>query len=180
MLRKTFLYCVLEKDKPLFVFFVLFILGQVFFAYEQVETIPFFHFEMYSTVHKAHKSYTIYNITVDKNPVKSLDFMEGQRVVVYNTIALYDEIKQMGFKDPLNKVISKRFSGRTAEYARSVLLNNTQMDIAYQKWLFRYIADMRMIKTPVIEVSKLEVSYRPDGSVAAIDTPQTLFKLRYE
>ena len=180
MLRKTFLYRVFEKDKLLFILFVLFILGQLFFTYKQVETTPFLHYGMYSAKHVPHKSYTVYNITIDKNSVKSLDFLDGQRVVVYNTIALYDELKQLGFKDPLNLVISKRFSGQRAEYARSVLLNNSKMDTAYQKWLFQYIADMRMVKNPVIEVSKLQVAYKPDGSVLALDTPQTLFKLRYE
>lgn len=180
MLRKTFLYRVFERDKTLFALFVLFILGQVFFTYKQVENTPFFHYGLYSAMHHAHESYTVYNITIDKNPVKSRDFPDGQREVVYNTIALYDRLKQLGFKDPLDKVISKRLSGHSAEYARSVLLNNAKMDTAYQKWLFQYIADMRMVKTPVIEVGKRQVSYRPDGGVVAIDTPQTLFKLRYE
>ena len=180
MLRKTFLYHVFEKDKLLFIFFVLFILGQLFFTYKQVETTPFLHYGMYSAIHHPHKAYTVYNISIDKNSVKSLDFLDGQRVVVYNTISLYDELKQQGFKDPLDKVISKRLSGQRAEYARSVLLNNAKMDTAYQKWLFQYIADMRMVKNPVIEVSKLQMAYKDDGSVIAIDTPQTLFKLRYE
>lgn len=180
MLRKTFLSRVFEKDKLLFSFFVLFIFGQLFFTYKQVETTPFLNYGMYSAIHHPQKSYTVYNIMIDKSPVKSLDFLDGQRVVVYNTIALYDELKRQGFKDPLDKVISKRLTGQRAEYARAVLLNNAKMDTAYQKWLFQYIADMRMVKNPVIEVSKLQVAYKANGSIVSIDTPQTLFKLRYE
>lgn len=180
MLRKTFLYRVFEKDKFLFTFFVLFILGQIFFTYKHVENTPFFHFGMYSAIHHPHESYTVYNITVDKTTVKSLDFPDSQREVVYNTISAYDGLKQLHFKDSLDKVISKRLSGHTADYARTVLLNNAQMDTPYQKWLFGYIADMRMVKTPTIEVSKQHMAYQPDGSLRAIDTAQILFKLRDE
>ena len=180
MLRKTFLYQVFEKDKTLFAVFMLLIIGQVFFTYKHVENTPFFHFGMYSAMHHPHQTYTVYNIAVSENPVRSLDFHDSQREMVYNTIATSDGLKQLGFKDSLDKVISKRLSGHRAEYARSVLLNNAKMDTPYQKWLFQYIADMRMIKTPLLEVSKQHVSYNPDGSLTVNDTAQTLFKLRYE
>ncbi len=180
MLQQTFLYRVYEKDKTLFSLFVLFILGQLFFTYKHVENTPFFHFGMYSAIHHPHDRYTVYNITVDQNKVRSLDFADSQRELVYNTISAYDGLKQMHFKDSLDKVISKRFSGSMAAGARVALLNTAEMDTPYQKWLFQYVADMRMVKTPVIEVSKQHISYQPDGSVMAIDTPQTLFKLRYE
>jgi len=180
MLRKTFLFRVFEKDKTLFSVFVVFILGQVFFTYKQVENTPFFNFGMYSAIHSPKRSYTIYNIIIDKNRVRCLDFPDGQREIVYNTIAAYDGLRQLSFRDSLDKVISKRFSGKRAAYARTVLLNNIKMDTPYQKWLLQYIADMRIVKTPIIEVSKQQVAYRADGSIAAIDSPQTLFKLRDE
>ena len=180
MLQKTFLYRVYQKDKALFTFFVLFILGQLFFTYKHIENTPFFHFGMYSAIHHPHDSYTVYNIAVSETPVKSLDFPDHQREIVYNTLATYDGLKQMNFDDTLNKVISHRLSGATAEHARAVLLNTAQIDTPYQEWLLRYIADMRMVKTPLIEVARLHVSYQPDGTLAAQDTAQTLFKLRYE
>jgi hypothetical protein len=180
MFRKTFLYGVYEKDKLLFTFFSLFILGQIFFTYKHVENTPFFHFGMYSAIHQPHDSYTVYNITVDKTPVRSTDFFDSQREIVYNTISTYDGLKQMGFKDSLDKVITHRLSGSKAEYARAVLLNNAGMDTPYQKWLFSYIADMRMVKTPTMEVSKQHVAYLPDGKLKTIDSIQTLFKLRNE
>ena len=180
MFQKTFLYRVFQRDKPLFTVFILFILGQIFFTYKQVENTPFFHFGMYSAVHHPHSSYTVYNITVSESSVKSLDFPDRQREIVYNTIAAYDGLRQMGFKDTLDKVIAHRLSGAQAKHARASLLNTAQMDTPYQKWLFQYIADMRMIKTPTIQVSKVQVVYQPDGSVRAKDSAQTLFNLRYE
>jgi hypothetical protein len=180
MLRNTFLYQVFVKDKPLFYFFLVFIAAQAFFTYKHVENTPFFHYGMYSAIHKKQAAYTVYSISIDKRPIRSLDFPAEQRDMVYSTIALYDGLKQLGFRDSLDKVISKRLSGSHADYARSALLNTAQMDTPYQKWLFGYVADMRLVKTPVIEVSKQQVSYQPDGSLAAIDTPQTLFKLRYD
>ena len=135
---------------------------------------------MYSAIHHTQQIYTVYNILIDNKPIRSLDFTDGQREMVYNTIAYYDGLKQLDFKDSLNKVISKRLSGHRAEYARTRLLNNSQMDTPYQKWLFQYIADMRLVKTPIIEVSKQKVSYKSDGSIAVKDSVQVLFKLRYD
>ena len=135
---------------------------------------------MYSAIHHPQQSYTVYNITVDTSAVKSLDFGDSQREIVYGTIATYDGLKQMQFRDSLDKVISRRFSGSKAAYARTMLLNNARMDTPYQKWLFGYIADMRMVKTPTIAVTKHQVAYQTDGTVKTIDSLQTIFKLRDE
>jgi hypothetical protein len=170
----------LERDKALFAFFVLFILGQLFFTYKQVENTPFFHFGMYSASHEPQKSYTVYSITVDTTKVRSLDFADSQREIVYNTIATYDGLKQRQWQDSLDRVISKRLSGDRAEYARKVLLNHAKMDTPYQRWLFAYIADMRMVKIPTIEVRSQQVAYQPDGRLTLIDTAKTVFKLRDE
>jgi hypothetical protein len=180
MLRKTFLYRVYQGDKLLFILFLLFILGQAFFTYKHVENTPFFHFGMYAAIHHPHATYTVYNISVAERPVRSLDFPDHQREIVYNTIAVYDGLKQLGFNDTLDRVITHRLSGAQAAHARAVLLNTSKMDTPYQKWLFQYIADMRMIKTPTMSVTAQHVSYQPDGSVALVDSPHFLFNLRYE
>jgi hypothetical protein len=180
MLRETFLFRVFKKDKLLFIVFTIFILCQIFFTWKQVENTPFFLFGMYSAVHEPHKSYTVYDIEIDQKRVKSHDFHDHQREVVYNTIATYDGLRQMGFRDSLDKVISHRLSGPTADLLRQRLLNSAKMDTPYQRWLFSYIADMRMVKTPTIEVRKTQVAYQTDGSVKAIDNAATVFKLRDE
>lgn len=180
MLKKTFLYKVFEKDKPLFAFFLLFIIGQIFFTYKQVENTPFFHFGMYSAIHSPKPSYTVYHIKLSEKDLQSNDFADAQREVIYNTIAAYDGLQQLNFRDTLDKVISHRFLGNIAQGARTALLNTQPMDKPYQMWLFQYIADMRMIQTPALEVTKNQVHYLPNGNVAAIDTPKTLFNIRYE
>ena len=180
MLQKTFLYRVFCQDKFLFILFTAFILGQIFFTYKRVENTPFFHFGMYSAIHPPQSQYTVYSIVVDKNSLKYLDFPDYQREVVYNTLASYDGLRQMGFQDTLDRVISKRFSGQMAAGLRQDLLNNIAMDTPYQKWLFQYVADMRLVKTPVIEVSKQQVKYLPDGTLTPVSPPESLFKLRDE
>jgi hypothetical protein len=168
MWQRTFLYRVWQKDKLLFTLFALFILGQLFFTYKGVENTPFFHYGMYSATHPAHDSYTVYRIEIDTTPVLSGN----------NTISEYDGMKQQGFKDSLDKVISHRFSGSTAEKLRSVLLNTAKMDTPYQKWLFSYIADMRMIETPYMSVYKQQVGYTTDGKLIPKQPREAVFKLR--
>lgn len=177
MWQRTFLYRVLQKDKAFFALFVLFILGQFLFTYKGVENTPFFHYGMYSAPHKAQESYTIYAMAIDTTRILSGSFFDPQRVVVYNTLATYDDLKQHDFKDSLDKVISHRFSGATARKLRAALLNSSKMDTPYQKWLFSYIADMRMIETPHFGVAKLNAVYNPDGTLT-IDNVNILFDLK--
>jgi hypothetical protein len=180
MWQRTFLYRVLQRDKALFSFFVLFILAQLFFTYKGVENTPFFHYGMYSSPHPAQPSYTVYRIEIDTTPVQSWSFFDAQRELVYNTISKYDDLKQHNFIDPLDKVITKRFSGTTADSLRAALLNNAKMDTPYQKWLFSYIADMRMITTPYLSVYRQQVSYGAAGRLIISSPRQALFTLRDE
>ena len=134
MWQRTFLYRVLQKDKFLFTFFVLFILGQLFFTYKGIENTPFFHYGMYSGRHTAHETYPVYRIAIDTTPVLSGNFFEAQREIVYNTLSSYDGLQEQDFRDSLDKVISHRFTGATADRLRAALLNNSKMDTSYQKW----------------------------------------------
>ena len=180
MWQQSFLYRVYKIDKPFFYFFLIFLIVQFFLTLLRLELTPFFHFGMYSTMHPANQHYTVYSIRVDTTPVRSLDFYDYQREMVYGTISTYDELKENKFHDPLDKFITKALRGNNANIARSLLLNTVQMDSPYQKWLFRYMADMRMVHTPVITVSKLSVRYLPNGTLSPIDSPVTLFKYRDE
>lgn len=178
MPRNTFLGRVFEQDKALFAVFLLFIAGQAFFTYKHVENTPFFHFGMYSAIHHAQPRYTVYDISVDGQKLLYLNFPDYQREMVYNSIAVYDGLQQMHFYDSLEKVIDHRFSGKGAAMLKKLLLNNAAMDTPYQKWLFRYMADMRLVRTPVLEVSRRQVAYRPDGSLVADTSVIRLFKLK--
>lgn len=177
MWQRTFLYKVWQRDKVLSALFMLFIGGQLFFTYKGVENTPFFHFGMYSAPHHAHASYSVYRIEVGPAAVRSGSFYEQQREVVYNTIATYDGLQQLHWRDTLDRVITHRFSGSMAEQLRAALLNTARMDTPYQKWLFSYIADMRMIEDPTMTVSRATVSYLPDGTLHT-DSIHPLFTLR--
>ncbi len=176
MWQETFLYRVFRKDKALFGLFVFFILSQVFFTYKRVENTPFFHYGMYSAIHPPHDSYTVYSVVIDTSHVRSADFYDYQREVVYGSIARYDDLQHDHFIDPLDKVISSRMSGSLADRARHSLINTAQMDTPYQKWLLAYIADMRMVHNPKLKVESRQVRYRPDGSLTLPDSFTTLFQ----
>lgn len=179
MWQRTFLYKVWQRDKILAGLFVLFILGQVFFTYKGIENTPFFHFGMYSAPQQMQPSYPVYRIDVGRAQVRSGSFYDQQREIVYNTLAAYDGLQQLHWQDSLDKVITHRFSGITADHLRTALLNSSSMDIPYQRWLFSYIADMRMIEDPTITASRVSVSYQTDGTLH-VDSTHTLFTLRHD
>ena len=179
-LSRTFLFRLFYKDKFLFGGFVCFIICQAFFTYKGVETFPILHYGMYSSICDAKRAYTVYEIAVDGVKVPSAHFFDSQREIVFNTIAAYDRLKADSFHDPFALVIHKRFAGATANKLDVRLLNNAAMDTPYQKWLLQYIADMRMVKNPIIDVYKNQVSYLPNGLLVANGHKQLLFHLRDE
>ena len=179
-LRRSFLYRVFYKDISLFVGFLCFIVGQAFFTYKGVETFPFLHYGMYSSICEAKDTYTVYEVAVDGAKVPSAHFFDSQREVVFNTIAAYDKLKTDSFHDPLATIIHKRFTGATAKELDASLLNTVAIDTPYQKWLLQYIADMRMVKNPIIDVYKNQVSYQSTGAPLASSSKQLLFHLRDE
>lgn len=179
-LKKTFLYRVYQTDRLLFGGFVLFLIGQLFFTYKGVETFPFLHYGMYSEVAKPKSTYTAYQIIIDGAEVKSGNFYDPQREIVYNSIAGYDRLKAAKFNDTLVKVIDNRFSGALAARAKAALLNSPQMDTPYQRWLFQYIADMRLVKDPDIDINAQPFNYDAEGHIQIKEPKREVFHLRDE
>ena len=67
-MKNSYLYLLWQNNKSLFSLLLIFVLGQAFFTYKQVETTPFFNYGMYSEPCIPTTSYA--SVFVYKNDVK--------------------------------------------------------------------------------------------------------------
>jgi hypothetical protein len=153
--NRFFLVNVFRESKWLFSVFVLFIVGQLFFTLKGVETFPFLNWGMYST--KPEGTARVYTIELDEQKVKLSDLVDCRRQLVEGSLAKYEELISNNFYEKEKSVIEKRalnfplfIDKKTFENA---LLNDSAVINKYPYWLIGTLADMRMVKTPVIKVT---------------------------
>jgi len=177
--RKIFLLDVLQKDKLLFVVFILFVIGQVFFTYKGVETFPFLHYGMYSTPVAKPDTLEVTELKVDSRGVAISSLPDAQKAFVESSFNWYKSILQNNYYDSTEKVVRQRFKGRLqeAKYATvlSAITNDSAAITKYPKWLFQYIADMRLVQNANMEASTMKVQYKKDFSLDTISSTQVFY-----
>lgn len=139
-LNNTWLYRLWQTDRKLFAVIVLYLTGIAWFALRQQEEFPFLLYGMYSLKEESKETYTTYAIHIDGKEVRYTD--------------MWDLEKEM-ITAPLLHAVSYFEAGK---------LSKEQMQTLYA-WLFRYIADMRMIEDNTLKVEKLTCTYDAEGRV---------------
>lgn len=133
-----------KADKRLFALIAIYITGLAWFALRQHEEFPFLLYGMYSLKEKPQDTYIAYAIKVDGKEVR------------YTT--LWDLQKEM-IVSPLTHAIPLYESGKISEHEMKQLY----------AWLFRYMADMRMVEDNTMTIEKLTCRYAPNGSAEVIN-----------
>ncbi len=174
-----FLLDVLQKDKPLFMVFVLFIAGQIFFTYKGVETFPFLHYGMYSAAVAKPDTLEVTQLKVDSRTVAVTSLPDAQKSFVESSFNLYKSMLQNNHYDSTEKVVRKRFKARLSDENYAVVLsaitNDSVAGSKYPKWLFRYLADMRLVQNANMEARVVKVRYSNDFSLNTISSTQVFY-----
>ncbi len=159
IMRKTFLHQLFDTDKTLFAIVCTFILLQVFFTFKGVESFPFVNWGMYSEVKNA-QSPLVYEIEVEGKKVHFSNMIDCKKSLVGQSLSRYDKLTSDGFAEKEAAVIKKRssFIGNES-YISKCILNDSAKVKAYPFWLLQYLADMRLLQNPEIEIKKYSVSY---------------------
>jgi len=135
-MKKTFLYLLFKNDRHLFVLVLLLLVGQLFFTYKGVETVPFFNYGMYSSPTPPKKAASFLRIYVQDKmiPLEEINFRSRpfiryqldycQRLIAYDSI------------DPVRNTIRQRF-GQQA-YLEEKLTNDTAAINKVVPWLADY------------------------------------------
>jgi len=177
--RRLFLSTVLQNDKPLFVAIVLFIAGQIYFTNKGVETFPFLHYGMYSAPAKKSDSLEVVRLIIDKQPVKISSLPDAQKAFVESSFNLYKGLQQNSNYDRIEKVVRQRFYNKLSSEKYNIVLtaiaNDSTAIAKYPKWLFQYLADMRLVQNATMQASVVQVRYNSNFYLDSIGGKQIFY-----
>ncbi len=177
--RKIFLWDVLQKDKLLFAVFLVFIIGQIFFTYKGVETFPFLHYGMYSAKVLKPDTLEVTELKVDNRIIAIASLPDAQKSFVESSFNWYKGMLQNNNYDSTEKVVRQRFKGKLSDKNYSAVLSAITNDSVaikkYPKWLFQYIADMRLVQNANMEANAVKVRYSNDFKLDTISSKQVFY-----
>lgn len=168
-MKKTYLIQLLASDRILFAVVLLFMLGQLFFTLKGVETFPFLNYGMYSETVPACDSQTVYKLTISGQHIPLTSLTDCERDITLNSIQLYDQLKRNNGQEKVEDVIDYRLKNNinkiTLASIKSKLLNDSSAVARYPKWLMKYLADMRMVNSSTLQLSKSTLTYDNKGNI---------------
>ncbi|MCY7408924.1 MAG: hypothetical protein LH473_01500 [Chitinophagales bacterium] len=155
MKPQIFISEVFRKDKWLFIFFTCFIALQIFMTYKGIETIPIFHWGMYSSIHPPLNEFDRKVIFLNDTELNLSDSKEIAPGYLFSILDYYQVLKTNDFHDPILKVIDKRFSTFPAlkEIATRRLANDREAQNNFRNWLCNYLQCGREEKIEVIKIA---------------------------
>ena len=139
-----FLVKVYRNSKPLFILFVLFVLGQIFFSAKMVQTFPFFNYGMYSAPQPRYETYTALQIDVNDEKFDPYEYQGFAIDFMYSNLWEYRKLQEHDWVDPNEKTVRKRFEGNVSDATLEDLL--TQLTIQrddidnFMPWLTKHIS----------------------------------------
>lgn len=139
-IRDTYFGQLFQTDKLLFGLLLILLIGTGYFALRQREEFPFLLFGMYS-------------LKETKRPT-SISTIE---LIVAN-----DTLQLSTLRDPQRELIAT-----TIEHALANNLDSVQ-EQALQAWIFRYVADMRMVASNTMQVHRLSATVDESGGIGMV------------
>lgn len=182
--HNLFLARVYRKSKPLFWALVLFIIGQGFFTWKGVDTMPFYNWGMFSGRFPDKAQYEVLYINVDGRYVPLTRLPRTKLNVLEKAIRYYLLMEENGFRDGMDGVIESRFKVRLGDNAYHFVyhrLSNTGMRKRYFEgwmlWQMRRQANDSLWGPYFVEVGHFIISYAPEGIVILDTIPRSRFDM---
>lgn len=139
MWKNTWLGRMWQTEKLMFLAVLVYMGGVAWFALHQREEFPFFLYGMYSLKEEPQAEYINYEITAAGQPVTYTELWDAQKELITS---------------PLTK-------GLRAENRKDLTPEKSRQ---LREWLFRYIADMRLIEDNTLKVDELKCGYDATGN----------------
>lgn len=182
--HNLFLYRVYRQSKLLFWAMMVFIIGQGFFTWKGVDTMPFYNWGMFSGRFPDKEQYEVLYINVDGRYVPLTKLPRTKLNVLEKAIRYYLLMEENGFRDGMDGVIESRFKGRLGDEAYHFVyhrLSNTGMQKeVFANWMFRQMRwefSDALFGGDFIEVGHFTTSYTPNGFVILDTIPRAKFEL---
>ncbi len=117
--------------------------AQLFFTYKGVETAPFFHFGMYSTVQQKVDSVEIIQLQINQKPFLISNLPLLSQEFLTNNIFYFEQLQKNNFIDDNLKVVEKRFqtwlSPNLYQFITQQLCNGYIHPNDFNQWLKNYL-----------------------------------------
>lgn len=150
-MNRIFLVEVFQKNKILFLFFLLFIVGQAFFMKIRIHNFPFYVFDMYSRPdeHRGGDK-SIYQININDERLLIHQLSQYQQATVIGGWKYYHYLQQ-GNEDYWKKAAFKNF--KFIPLDKNILLNNRENIEKQVVWLKLYLEKLvgATIKSLIVE-----------------------------
>ena len=151
-----------------------FVVGQLFFAYKQIDSMPFYNYGMYSGKAQLYKEYNTFFVEADGQPLDLRSMPCLARDFLLNNLYFYAELRRHGDKveATIRETVARRFSFLSEgarNYCIEQLSNSPVADeIAMRAWLARFLGRHR---PHTKNINVYEVRLTPQGTgFAALDT----------
>lgn len=119
------------------------LLGQLFFTYKSVETVPFFNYGMYSAIQNHCDSVAIIELLVDNEKAKITNLPLLCQEFLTNNIFYFHYHKSQNYNDDNLNTINKRFNSWLTtpqiDFIKQQLCNQFITEAQFNDWLIRYI-----------------------------------------
>ena len=165
----SYLWKAYHYSKPLFAFFIIAMLGQGFFSYKGVQTLPFFNYGMYSEVLSSENSSVLYEISLGDSiiPFNTLSYFPED--YVQGSIHFYHELQKTDFQDPIIETIQNRFYEKIPapmyDHVLSSLSNDWAAHKNFPRWLLKIMNDATGLKESKISVAAVSCEFRSEGFI---------------
>jgi hypothetical protein len=125
-----------RRDKKLAILLGLFVLGQAFFSYKQIETLPFFNYGMYARPVAKHTIYTTQRLYYKQQPI-DLSAHAAAHFWAYQLHYYTQLTAQSPIDAPLKQTIQQRFSAFPVlnQYLQRHLCNNKSALVYAPQWM---------------------------------------------
>ncbi len=122
---------------------LLLIIAQLFFIYKGVETVPFFHFGMYSAIQPKMDSVDIIKLSINQRPFLISHLPLLAQEFLSNNIFYFEYHQKNNFVDDNLKTVKKRFENRVStahlDYLTPQLCNRYVAKSDFHNWLTAYL-----------------------------------------
>jgi len=136
-MKNSYFFKVWQTNKLLFGALILFIFGQLFFSYKEVETLPFFNYGMYSEPVQIQDLYTTVSIYDEQNQYINLYEKKATRFWQYQ-LSYYTKFVAQDYHDPTLQTIQSRFGPTTfSHYLAQYLTNNKKAGLRFSEFLIQ-------------------------------------------
>lgn len=136
-MKNSYFFKVWQTNKILFGALLLFVLGQGFFSYKEVENLPFFNYGMYSEPAQVQDLYTTISVYDEKNQYVNLYEKKGARFWQYQ-LSYYKQFVAQNYQDPSLKTIQSRFGSTPfSNYLKKHLSNDRNAALDFSEFLIQ-------------------------------------------